>query len=54
MEKIIDYMVIRKEFYPALEAEVKKKIFEGWQPIGGMCFVGFPMSVFAQSMVKYE
>lgn len=58
MREIIDYEIILedglKEGLKPLEDEVKKRIKEGWEPLGAPFECGKDRSFMAQAVVKYS
>ena len=56
MKKIIEYQNAMGQNSAELQEMVNLCIKAGWQPIGGVALLTFPLStpLFYQSLVKYE
>ena len=59
MKKVIEYKICREAYSLVFEKAVLRLLSEGWQPLGGVCFIerhDFEMGnqyVYVQAMVKY-
>lgn len=53
MKRIVDYTIIVGGDIEKVEAEVKGKMDDGWQPLGGPFQGGKDMKLL-QALVKYE
>ena len=54
MKRIVDYTIIVGEDIEKVEAEIKGRMDDGWQPLGGPSQGGKDMTRLLQALVKYE
>jgi len=55
MNKIVSYIILHEIYVSDLEKKVMDYIRNGWQPLGGVCFVkgGFE-DQYTQAIVQYR
>lgn len=54
MKRITDYTIVVAEEIENMEAEVKARMAQGWQPLGAPFQGGKDMSWLMQALVKHE